>query len=275
MGREMKSYLVSGIALLALCTAPAMAADMAVKALPAAAPVPTWTGFYIGINGGGGWGSIDPSVTDVGPDAFFARGNVPAVTANGSQGLNSSGALAGGQIGYLFQGGRAILGIEASFDWTNLRGSVSNGPTLYPLNAPNTFNWNLRGSSDFMAIFLARAGYDMGTWYPYLTGGAAVAHLKYSANYVETFYPTNVTNSFSDDAVGWAVGGGAEFRVSQNWMLRGEYLHIEFDSFGGNGSIACTPGVGACAGGAGNFTTFNYNVKFKENLGRVALSYRF
>jgi opacity protein-like surface antigen len=143
------------------------------------------------------------------------------------------------------------------------------------LNAPNNFSWNLRGNSDFMATFLARAGFDMGTWYPYITGGAAVAHLKYSANYVETFYPTNATNSFSHDAIGWVVGGGAEFRVSQNWMLRGEYLHTEFDSFGGSGLIACTPGVGACAPGAGNFTTFSYNVKFKEDLGRVALSYRF
>ena len=70
------------------------------------------------------------------------------------------------------------------------------------------------------------------------------------------------------------MGGGAEWRVTQNWMLRGEYLHTEFDSFGGNGLIACTPGVGNCVG-AGFSTTFAFNNKFKEDLGRILLSYRF
>jgi outer membrane immunogenic protein len=212
-------------------------------------------------------------VRDIGPDGFFAPGNVPAVTANGSQSFNMSGGLAGGQIGYLFQAGRAIFGVEASLDWTNLRGSVSNGPTVYPVTPGSVFSWNLRSSSNYLATFLGRAGFDMGTWYPYVTGGAAVAGLKYSTNYVDTFYPSNVTSLFSNDAVGWAVGGGAEWRVSQNWMLRGEYLHIEFDGFGGNGPIACTPGVGNCV--VGNVTTFLYNARFKEDLGRVALSYRF
>jgi|HubBroStandDraft_6_1064221.scaffolds.fasta_scaffold52143_2 outer membrane immunogenic protein len=270
----MKSYLIGGIALLTLCAAPAMAADMSVKAMPAPAPVASWTGFYIGINGGGAWGSVDPSVRDIGPDSFFAGANVPAVTTNGSQSFNMSGGLAGGQLGYLFQAGRAVLGVEASFDWSSLKGTAANGPTVYPVTAPTTFSWNLRGSSDFMATFLGRIGFDMGQWYPYLTGGAAVARLKYTASYIDTFYPSISNNSFASTQVGWVVGGGAEWRVTQNWMLRGEYLHTEFDSFGGNGLIACTPGVGNCVG-AGFSTTFAFNNKFKEDLGRILLSYRF
>jgi outer membrane immunogenic protein len=271
----MKKLLISAIALLAINTVPAVAADTAVKALPVAAPVPTWTGFYIGINGGGAWGTIDGTARDIAPppDLFFAPGNIPAVNAGGTRSFNTSGGLAGGQIGYLVQAGKAIFGIEASVDWADFRGSTTSGFILYPLNAPTGFTWNLRGSSDFLATFTGRIGYDFGSWYPYLTGGGAVARLKYSANYVETFYPTNNTFSFTNDAFGWVIGGGAEFRVSQHWMLRGEYLHIEFDSFGGNGLIQCTAGVGAC--GAANATTFNFNSKFKEDIGRVALSYRF
>ena len=64
----MRSHLIGAIALLALGVAPAMAADMPVKAMPAAPPVPTWTGFYIGVNGGGAWGSVDPNVRDIGPE---------------------------------------------------------------------------------------------------------------------------------------------------------------------------------------------------------------
>src|SRR3984957_20794797 len=114
-GARMKNYLIGGIALLTLYAAPAMAADMPVKAMPAPAPVASWTGFYIGINGGGAWGSVDPSVRDIGPDSFFAGANVPAVTTNGSQSFNMSARLPAGQHAHLFQAGRAVLGVEEGF----------------------------------------------------------------------------------------------------------------------------------------------------------------
>jgi outer membrane immunogenic protein len=264
--------VVLAAAVLAL-SGTAQAADMPIKAAPMAAPA-GWTGWYIGVNGGGGWGSVSPDVTNIGPNSFFAVANIPAVTGNGSQHFHTSGALAGGQIGYLFQAGRGIFGFEVAGDWTDIKGSVSNGPTTYTVTPGSTFSWNLSGKSDWLVTVLGRIGLDMGSWYPYVTGGAAFSHLVYSANFVDTFYPSNVTNRFGKDAVGWAIGAGAEMRLGQRWMLRGEYLHIEFDNVAGNGVIACTAGVGLCATPA-NATTFSYNVKFREDLGRAVLSYRF
>src|SRR5262249_44475616 len=141
--------------------------------------VPSWTGFYIGINGGGAWGNISGIANDLGPfpDRFFATANIPAVTSGGSQSFNASGGLVGGQIGYLYQAGKAIFGIEASFDWTNFRGSLTTGPTVYPVTPGSAFTWNLSGSSDFLATFTGRIGLDMGAWYPYLTGGGAYSRL--------------------------------------------------------------------------------------------------
>jgi len=252
----------------------AFAADMSVKAPPAMmAPAPSWTGWYIGINGGGVWGTTDPSVTDIGPDSFFALANVPAVTANGSQNFHNSGGLAGGQIGYLYQMGPAILGLEAGIDWMGLSGSTSNGPTVYPVTPPTTFSWNLEAKASFLATFLGRVGYNMGAWYPYVTGGLAVANLKYNATYIDTFYPSVSTVSLSQTKAGWALGGGAEWRVAQHWLLRGEYLYLHFDSISGNGAISCTAGVGFCGIPANN-TTFAYSAKFTENIGRLALSYQ-
>jgi outer membrane immunogenic protein len=256
------------------CIGVAHAADMPVKAAPMAPPPPSWTGFYIGINGGGAWGSVDPRTADVGPDSFFAGANVPAVLAGASQNFNTSGGLAGGQVGYLFQSGRNILGVEASFDWTNLAGSTSNGPTVYPVTPPSTFSWNLSGRSDWLATFTGRLGYDMGSWYPYVTGGAALAHLKYNTTYIDTFYPSVSVNNFSKDSAGWVLGAGAEFRLWDRWMLRGEYLHMEFANVGGLGVIKCTPGVGNCVG-AGFSTTFRFNANFTEDVVRAALSYKF
>jgi outer membrane immunogenic protein len=271
----MRSALLTATALLACLTA-AHAADMPVKAAPMAPPPATWTGFYIGINGGGAWGSVDPRAVDVGPfpDGFFAPGNIAAVQAGGSQSFNTSGGLAGGQIGFLYQGGQTIFGVEASFDWTNLNGSASNGPTPYPVTPTAAFSWNLNGKSDWLATFTGRVGLDMGSWYPYVTAGAALAHLKYNTTYIDTFYPSTSVNNFSRDSLGWVLGAGAETRVWDHWMLRAEYLHMDFADVGGNGVIACTAGVGNCATPA-NRTNFNFNAHFTEDVVRAALSYRF
>ena len=265
--------LALAAAILAI-TGSAFAADMPLKAPPAVAPLPSWTGWYIGINGGGAWGTVDPGAVDAGPDSFFAGANVGAVRAGAGQRFDTSGALAGGQIGYLYQAGPAIMGVEAAFDWTDLKGTARNGPTVYPVTPPSTFSWNLSGKSDFLATFLGRFGIDMGNWYPYVTGGPALAHLKYSTTYIDTFYPSTSSSSFSRDAWGWALGGGAEVRVWDHWLLRGEFLHMEFAQVGGTGVIACTPGVGNCVG-AGFSTNFLYNARFREDVARMMLSYKF
>src|SRR5580693_8700497 len=74
-GRVMTRALLA--ATLFLFAGNAYAADMPLKAPPAAPPAPTWTGWYIGVNGGGGWGRVSPNAQDVGPDSFFAGANVP------------------------------------------------------------------------------------------------------------------------------------------------------------------------------------------------------
>src|SRR5690349_11080801 len=98
-------------------TGSAYATDMQFKAPPPIAPVLSWTGWYIGVNGGGGWGHVDTGAADIGPfpDGFFAPGNIGAVTAGASRHFTTSGGLVGGQLGYLYQTGPVILGLEAAF----------------------------------------------------------------------------------------------------------------------------------------------------------------
>lgn len=262
------------VAALVAFTGGASAADMPVKAPPVPPPVPSWTGWYLGINGGWAWGKVDPGAADAGPDSFFAGGNVGAVRAGAGTHFTTSGGIAGGQLGYLYQAGPAILGVEAAFDWADVSGNGGVGFTPYPVTAPTGFSWNLTHKQDFLATFLARAGMDMGDWYPYVTGGAATAHIKYSTVYTDTFYPSVSSSSFSKEAWGWALGAGAEARFWQHWMLRAEYLHMDFQGVGGLGAIACTPGVGNCVG-AGFSTIFLYNSRLKDDIARVFLSYKF
>jgi outer membrane immunogenic protein len=222
---------------------------------------------------GGAWGTTDPTVNDLPPDGFFASANVPGVVGAGSQGFNNSGALAGGQIGYLQQSGAAVFGVEAAFDWTNLKGSGATPFQTYRNNAPFGFTRNQEGKSDFLLTLLGRASPNMGSWYPYITAGVAVAHLKFTSTYNETFYPSVSTASFSKDAIGLAVVGGGEWKVAPHWLVRGEYLYMDFSKVTGSTVLTCGGGTNPC-NPAANFTTLAYGAKFKENLARIALSYQ-
>jgi len=257
-----------------LAAAAVAAAALAIAAAPSQAQT-SWTGPYIGVNGGGTFGSLNPSASDTGPDSFFAGANVPAVTRGAGQHIYTSGGLAGGQVGYLYQWGQAILGADAAFDWSGLQGSTHNGPTTYPVTPGSTFSWNLKANQDWLATFLGRAGVDLGMWYPYVTAGIAVTSEKYKANFVDTFYPTNNTFSFSRTIGGPVLGAGAEIRFADHWLVRAEYLYMQFDGVHGAGTIACTAGVGACSTPA-NKTTFTFATStFRQNVARIALSYKF
>src|SRR5882672_9740960 len=102
----------------------ANAADLSVAPLykappPAAAPAYDWSGFYLGINGGGGWGhsNWDANAT----------------------GIRTSGELVGGTAGYNWQLGGAVLGVEGDIDWANLKGT--NTSTLCPLGCSTSDTW--------------------------------------------------------------------------------------------------------------------------------------
>lgn len=260
---------VLGVVAAAFLSSAALAADMPVKA-PPAVPVCNWCGFYIGVNGGGAWGTKDTSLTAANSAVpFYAAINIPGVDAAGSDRIRNSGGLAGGQVGYLWQVNKAIIGVEAGIDWMNLRGSRSIS-LLYTAAVPNlgyTINQNV--SSDWLATFLGRIGFDMGFWQPYATGGLAVANLKYGFNYTDTVFAPGCAcaASFSQTKLGYAIGAGVEWKFDPRWSVRGEYLYIAFDPLNGTSTVG-NPATGTLA-------FFGHNVTFKENIARVAVSYSF
>jgi outer membrane immunogenic protein len=248
---------------------------------PAPPPAPRWTGWYVGINGGGVWGSNDPSLVVLNthaPDGYFYPLNGAAVAAAGSQSFNNSGGLFGGQIGYLAEWGSVIAGLEAGMDWMGINGSQTISQ-LYPLQkcvqaAGCAFTINQSVKSDWLFTFLGRVGWDMGVWYPYVTGGLAVSNLKYNFGFIDNNggFNFNTALSISDTKAGGAIGGGVEWRFSPNWMLRAEYLYVQFDGLSGT-----TPPITSLTF-LGGLPLTQYVISsgtFKENIGRAALSYKF
>jgi len=188
-------------------------APMAPKGLITKAPAMVatavnWTGMYIGANFGvdAGWS-----------DWTFLNGN----TTN----PRYAGALAGGQIGYNWQTGKWVLGLEGMMDWTNAHGTRP---------CPNGFLFSCEMSQSWLSTVTARVGYAF--WdraFVYLKGGLAVARETASYKCNTEAQPTTINltgcpgNGDSKTRVGWTIGYGSEFALTQNWSVKGETSYFD------------------------------------------------
>ena len=203
----MKKFLLATAALIALA-APAAAADLAArpyytKAPPMVAPIYDWTGFYVGANGG--WGS-----------SHNCWDQVPAGIFIGSDGCHdATGGVAGGQIGYRWQSGTWVFGLEAQGDWADLSGS--NGSQVFPGIFTN------QTKVDAFGLFTGQIGYAVNNTLLYLKGGAAVTDNRYRTFVTGT---NTIAGSASDTRWGGAVGAGVEFGFAPNWSAAVEYDHL-------------------------------------------------
>jgi len=190
----------------ALASASANAADMAArpytKAPPAMAAVYDWSGFYLGANGG--WGS-----------SRNCWGIVPvggAVIPDGC--ADRSGGVLGGQIGYRWQAGQFVFGLEAQGDWADLSGSRVS--ILNPVFTTHT-------RTDGIGLFTGQVGYAWNAALLYLKGGAAVT--SNSFDITTTIGGVNVASA-SSTRWGGAVGVGFEYGFAPNWSAGIEYDHL-------------------------------------------------
>jgi outer membrane immunogenic protein len=204
----MKKFLLGTVALMALA-APAAAADLAARPYTKAPPAPIalvydWSGFYVGANGG--WGSSRKCWDFTTPAGAF-------VFAEGCH--DATGGVAGGQIGYRWQTGTWVFGVEAQGDWADLKGS--NVSLFNPLFI-NQSKINAFG------MFTGQVGYAANNALFYLKGGAAVTSDRFSSFVTAT----NVLAATTSDNTRWGgvVGAGVEYGFAPNWSAAIEYDHM-------------------------------------------------
>jgi outer membrane immunogenic protein len=206
----MKKFLLGAVGFVALVlTAPASAADLAArpytKAPPMIAAIYDWSGFYVGANGG--WGS-SRNCWDFLPVAG-------AVAPEGCH--DATGGVAGGQVGYRWQSGGWVFGLEAQGNWADLRGS--NISLAAP--APGAIN---RSKIDAFGLFTGQIGYAWSNALLYVKGGAAVTDSRYDIRNAAT----NVLIANTGDQTRWGgtIGAGVEYGFAPNWSAGVEYDHI-------------------------------------------------
>src|SRR5215470_2753212 len=176
----------------ALLAAPAMAADIPVKAAPPAVAVPTWSGCYIGGNGGYGWG------------------NTRQYFINGIQysDHDSKGAVAGGQVGCDIQNDRWVYGVEFRYDWSDIH---ANATLTNFIPATTSFSTKLQS----FGLLTFRTGFAVTpNLLVFYRGGAAFGRVYHQGD----------TNTL---AVGGAVLNAENMRYNTGWLTAGgglEYM---------------------------------------------------
>ncbi|MBR0705188.1 MULTISPECIES: outer membrane protein [Bradyrhizobium] len=197
-----KNLLLAAVSLVALsAAAPALAADLAArpytKAPPAAiATIYDWSGFYIGINGGGG--------------SSHATWDFVGVGREGSH--DATGGTVGGQIGYRWQSGQWVFGVEGQGNWADFSGD----------NQSALFATRNRTKIDAFGLITGQVGYAWNNVLIYVKGGAAVVSDKYEISSTAGA----LLSSTSDTRWGGTVGAGLEYGFAPNWSVGVEYNHI-------------------------------------------------
>lgn len=278
----MRKLALALLSTVALGSIRAKAADLAPIRVPTQAPAiaqqgGNWTGFYIGGDVGYGWGSYGASnaagtiVTTNGGSAPYAFN---AVSGHGN------GVTGGIQLGYNWQVERAVLGIEADWQYLDSRVGTGNSAIAVPVFIGGNFSGTTSVSTDWYATFRGRVGYAFGPALLYATGGIALTETKLSANATGSILtnlappilgPLGSINA-SDSAVlvGYAVGGGLEYALGAGWSVKGEYLHM---GFGTNG-YSLTGSLQSPAGLTGVIAT-HVDIKPSFDIARVGVNYRF
>jgi outer membrane immunogenic protein len=247
-------FTVSAVAL-ALATGSAIAADLPSRKeapvyVPPPPPPPMWTGFYLGLNIGGGWDAnggqsgvsayYDPRFAFARPTPGFLATSNLFFLPNGNT-LGSQGGVVGGiQAGYNFQFNQFVIGAETDFQGTSLSGGGNNAPqTIFPAFFNNPLNNNFlvpvgaitaaNISLPWFGTVRGRAGYLFTpTFLVYGTAGFAYGQVD--------------AWGFNNTRTGWTAGGGVEWLFAPHWSAKAEYLYVDLDSNGRTGTFGWTWG---------------------------------
>jgi len=201
----MKKTLLT-VALAALVAGPALGADLSrpapvYKAPLAPVPVYSWTGFYLGVSGGYGFGSTRHTNVDNG--------------INSGTDNNLNGGIVGLTYGYNWQTGPLVLGLEGDISWSGIKDSFHDNNNSGFCTRPDTCLTNLK----WLGTDRARLGYAWDRYLVFATGGVAYGEVAATCC---VGFPAQTKSR-----AGWTAGGGIEARLMPNWSAKLEYLYID------------------------------------------------
>jgi outer membrane immunogenic protein len=255
--------ILGGMVVAAALSGSAFAADLPPRSYakaPALAPVSNWSGLYVGGNLGYGWGDGNTDVSFLPTPLQFGVNNT-------TLGARSSGVIGGAQLGYNWQVGSVVTGLEADIQGSDITGSARATPTIVGTAIPILFE--VLSSEQKLSWFGTVRGRLGVTVTPdlllYGTAGLAYGEVEASAKFQVEGHD-KAPASVSKTKVGWTAGAGAEWMFARNWSAKLEYLYVDLGSESAIGDLAQVDGVRYGVG---------YTWHTRENIARVGVNYHF
>jgi outer membrane immunogenic protein len=239
---------------------------------PAPTPSPQYTGFYAGLNGGGGFeNTINNSVS-----SCFSVGCRVATAVPGQLNTRPSGFIGGGQIGYNWQTGLFVWGVETDFQGANITGSATVTNTTEQV-FDSSFNTVTAAGSQRIEWFGTLRG-RLG-WTPtpplliYATGGLAYGQVKTNVSFTGIEFDSSTISGTSavtktDTRAGWTIGGGAEWMFTSQWSIKAEYLFYDLGTESMDQTLALDSG-------SDGFTSIHSDAHYRGSIVRGGVNYKF
>lgn len=273
-------------------TGVAGAADLAVKA-PIVAPVPvfSWTGIYLGVGGGAGWGNKEytwnQDATVAAIAAQLGGFNTPFPLLGGTQGSHPiSGGFFGGQLVANWQAGWAVFGIQADAHWADIEGHGS----CFDSGAFSTVGLSF-GCNDKVNSFgtvTGRVGAAVDRALIYAKGGWAWENGQHSVTPTipatlnggggggPQAFGTSITSASSNlSRTGWTFGAGIEYAFAPHWSAFVEYDYLDFGTKGANSTHSLVLNNNGGGGPASLIIPLQTSATEKFNVVKVGLNYKF
>jgi outer membrane immunogenic protein len=200
----------------------------------------SWSGMYIGINGGYGFSADDQAVVVT----ETVQAAPPTISSSGVFGsLDAAGGFGGLQVGYNFQNGGWVFGIEADFQASDISDDAHG---FIPNWLPGGLNATVDSSTKvgWFGTLRPRLGLAWDRTLVYATGGFAWGGVKHSLRFVDNFGFTAQDNS-SNSQAGYVVGAGVEHMFNCCWSVKFEYQYINLGSEHYSAPLLFTAGGGA------------------------------
>lgn len=268
----MKRTWLGGVAISALLLAAPLssagAADLAYKApTPPPPPAWSWTGFYIGLQGGAGWGTVEDQVSSVQSCIGGVCGpQIPVGFLQSS--FDMSGMFGGATAGFNWQTGPVVLGVEGDFSGSNISGN-SDCSHSFGLGAMGGTSSTCKTEMNWFGTATGRVGLTADHALLYIKAGAAWAHFDHNAAIGTVLGgATLLSGTVSDTPVGFTFGTGLEYALWGGWSAKVEYDFMDF----GNKQIVMPLASPIIAGGVVNETDKDH---IKVNIVRAGVNYRF
>jgi outer membrane immunogenic protein len=214
----MKRILFTAVSLGVLAlVSPALAADLGVytKAPAVVAPVYDWTGVYIGAFGGGGFGNHNIN------NGSAASGNVNGVT-NFAANYASQGGLGGGELGYNWQSGNIVFGVEGDVFWSGIKGNDIATAAAFPVTSSDATSLRWGGTAR------VRGGIAVNRLLLFFTGGWASGDFSHTD---VALAAGGKTDAFTFTKSGLTAGGGIAYALTNNVLGKFEYRYYDFGTF--------------------------------------------